>query len=33
LAKEYGDEAGFIISKWNDTATNEDGELLSEIMK
>ena len=32
LAKEYGDKAGFIISKWNDTATNEDGELLVDIM-
>lgn len=32
LAKEYGDKAGFIISKWNDTATNEDGELLVNIM-
>lgn len=33
LAKEYGDKAGFIISKYNDTATNEDGELLSDIME
>lgn len=32
LAKEYGDKAGFIISKWNETAKNEDGILLVDIM-
>lgn len=33
LAKEYGDKAGFIISIHNDTATNEDGILLKDIME